>query len=41
MRFREYRCKECKCWFRIYDMWDADSLKCPVFGCEGRIEELE
>lgn len=41
MRFREYQCRYYKCWFRVYDLFDVDSVRCPVWDCEGKIRELQ
>lgn len=37
--YGEYECKECNCSFRVYQF--IGDMQCPMYGCNGEIEELE
>lgn len=40
VKSRDYECtyELCKCWFTVYDIWSAESLKCPL--CQREVKQL-
>ena len=40
MNHRDYFCLKCDCHFSIMDNWSEDSVRCPVWNCDGKIKQI-